>query len=213
MIAFIFDLDGVIVDTARYHFLAWRKLAKELGIGLSEHDNERLKGVGRIESLNIILEMGGLIISDLEKQKLAQKKNTWFVEYIHAMKKEEIFPGAKDLFEELRSHNKKVALASSSKNARTVLKKLEIENEFEAIVDGNMIINSKPDPEIFLKAAELLNVKPAECVVIEDAKAGVEAAKKAGMKCIGIGNPQQLAKADLVYDRIGKLNYETLSNL
>ncbi|MBX2945454.1 MAG: beta-phosphoglucomutase [Cyclobacteriaceae bacterium] len=213
MTACIFDLDGVIVDTAHYHFMAWQRLARELGIELTPHDNERLKGVGRIESLNIILEIGGISLPDDEKERLAAKKNTWFVEYIQAMKKEEIFPGAKALFDSLHAHNIKVGLASSSKNARTVLHKLEIESIFEAIVDGTMITNSKPDPEIFLKASSLLKVYPAECIVIEDAEAGVEAALRAGMRCVGIGKPQQLSKANFVVDHIQKLSYNILKNL
>lgn len=211
--ACIFDLDGVIVDTARYHFMAWRRLAGELGVVLTEQENERLKGVGRMESLNIILKMGGIAMSEEEKEKLAKRKNEWFVEYIQAMKKEEIFPGAKDLFDQLRQHGKKVALASSSKNAGTVLEKLDIKNEFEAVVDGNMITHSKPDPEIFLRAAASLGVNPKDCLVIEDAEAGVEAALRAGMKCIGIGKAQQLGKANKVVERIGQLNYDILNNL
>ncbi|WKZ58095.1 MAG: beta-phosphoglucomutase [Cyclobacteriaceae bacterium] len=213
MVACIFDLDGVIVDTARYHFLAWQKLAKELNVELTSELNERLKGVGRMESLNIILELGRLQRSDLEKEALATRKNGWFVEFIEAMKKEEIFDGATELFAELKAHGVKVALASSSKNAQTVLKKLEIGNYFEAIVDGNMIARSKPDPEIFLKAAGMLQVNPNECVVVEDAEAGVEAAIRAGMKCVGIGKKEQLHKANLVVNRIGQLNYQLLNNL
>ena len=213
MTACIFDLDGVIVDTAKYHFLAWKRLAMELGVALTLEDNEKLKGVGRLESLNIILSMGQIELSNEEKEQLAQKKNSWFVEYIQAMKEEEIFPGAKNLFQELRIQQIKVGLASSSKNAKTVLKLLNIENEFEVVVDGNMISQSKPDPEIFLKAAALLKVSPEECIVVEDAEAGVEAAKSAGMKCVGIGKAQQLGKADAVVERIDKLNYELLSNL
>jgi beta-phosphoglucomutase len=213
VIACIFDLDGVIVDTARYHFLAWQKLAKELNLELTSELNERLKGVGRMESLNIILELGGLQRSDLEKEVLATRKNAWFVEFIDAMKKEEIFDGATNLFAELKAHGVKVALASSSKNAQTVLKKLEIANYFETIVDGNMITRSKPDSEIFLKAASMLQVSPNECVVVEDAEAGVEAAVRAGMKCVGIGKKLQLHKANLVVDRIGQLNYQILNNL
>jgi beta-phosphoglucomutase len=213
VIACIFDLDGVIVDTARYHFLAWQKLAKELDVELTSELNERLKGVGRMESLNIILELGGLQRTDFEKEALATRKNAWFVEFIDAMKKEEIFDGAKNLFAELKAHGVKIALASSSKNAQTVLKKLEIANYFETIVDGNMITRSKPDPEIFLKAASMLQVNPKKCVVVEDAEAGVEAAVRAGMKCVGIGKKQQLHKANLVVDRIGQLNYQILNNL
>lgn len=213
MTACIFDLDGVIVDTARYHFLAWQKLANELGVELTRQHNERLKGVGRMESLNIILELGGLQRNDQEKSALASRKNAWFVAFIEAMKKEEIFDGAKDLFAELKAHGVKVALASSSKNAQTVLKKLDIGHYFEAIVDGNMIDRSKPDPEIFLKAAGMLQVNAKECVVVEDAEAGVEAAIRAGMRCVGIGKKDQLYKANLVVDRIDQLNYQLLYNL
>ena len=209
----IFDLDGVIVDTAKYHYLAWKKLARQLGIDLTEKMNESLKGVGRIESLNLILEMGKLEMSEVEKEALTSEKNTWFVEYIQGMKKEEIFPGVKSLIKELREQGIKVGLASSSKNAKTVLKLLGIEGEFEAVVDGNMIEHSKPNPEIFLKAAGILQAKPTDCIVIEDAEAGVEAAKLAGMKCVGIGNAAQLGKADYIVDRIDKLKYEVLNNL
>ena len=196
--ACIFDLDGVIVDTAHYHFIAWQRLAKELGITFTEVDNERLKGVSRMRSLEIILEIGGIHLSDEEKGKLATQKNGWFVEYINAMKANEIFPGVKELLKNLRSNGIKVALASSSKNADTVIRLLDIENLFDAIVDGNMIVNTKPDPEIFLLAARKLGIDPKDCVVFEDAEAGVEAAIAAGMKCVGVGSPEQLGKANEV---------------
>lgn len=210
MKACIFDLDGVIVDTAKYHFVAWKKLAEELGVVLTEEDNERLKGVSRMESLNIILSLGGLEVEEPEKIRLADKKNSWFVTYINEMKKEEIFPGVISLLQSLRKKNAKIALASSSKNAKTVIDKLGIRDWFEVIVDGTMITHSKPDPEIFLLAAERLGVSPKDCIVVEDAEAGVEAAKSAGMKCIGIGSVAQLGKADVVVEQIQKLNTEIL---
>lgn len=210
MKACIFDLDGVLVDTAKYHFLAWRRLASELGIPITEDDNERLKGVGRLESLEIILSMGNIELSEEKKIELADKKNSWFVEYINEMKADEIFPGVLELLKALRGDNVKIALASSSKNAMTVIDKLGIKKWFEVIVDGNMIVNSKPDPEIFLTAAQRLGVDPIDCVVVEDAEAGVEAAKRAGMKCIGIGSPTQLGKADDVVERIGQLTMNLL---
>ena len=213
MKACIFDLDGVIVDTARYHFLAWKKLAAELGINLTESDNEQLKGIGRIESLEIILSLGGITLPRDKMIQLADRKNTWFVEFIEAMKREEIFSGARELFQELKQHGIRLALASSSKNALTVLNKLGITDVFESIVDGTMIANSKPDPEIFLKSARQLNVEPSECIVIEDAEAGVEAAKRAGMKAVGIGKAQQLHRADYIVDHISKLNFNLLNNL
>jgi beta-phosphoglucomutase len=196
--AVIFDLDGVIVDTAHYHFIAWKRLAKELGIDFTEQDNEQLKGVSRMRSLEIILELGNLRLSQEEMDELAAKKNQWFVDYINAMKPEEIFPGVKEMIEEIRANGIKVALASSSKNADTVLTLLNIKNLFDVIVDGTMITHTKPDPEIFLLAAEKLNIPPSKCLVFEDAEAGVAAALAAGMKCIGVGSPQQLSKAYVV---------------
>lgn len=213
MKACIFDLDGVIVDTAKYHFLAWKKLAAEIGIEITEKDNERLKGVGRMESLEIILSIGGIVKSTEEKVRLKEKKNTWFVEFIQSMKKDEIFEGVKDLLANLKKNNVRIALASSSKNAQTVISKLEIADWFEVVVDGTMITNSKPDPEIFLTAAKRLNCSPAESVVVEDAEAGVEAALSAGMKCIGIGNHRQLGKANHVITHIKELDYNLILNL
>jgi beta-phosphoglucomutase len=211
--ACIFDLDGVIVDTAKYHFLAWRRLAEELGITLTEEDNERLKGVGRIESLEIILSLGGRTLPKDELVRLADRKNAWFVNYIESMRSEEIFPGAKELFQELKKYGSKIGLASSSKNAQTVLTKLGITETFDTIVDGTMIKESKPDPEIFLTAAANLSLSPEHCIVVEDAEAGVEAAKRAGMKCVGIGKQEQLNKADAVVEHIGQLSYEFFKNL
>jgi len=213
MKACIFDLDGVIVDTAKYHYLAWKRLAAELGIDLTEEVNERLKGVSRIESLNIILSMKGLELSSSEKESLADKKNKWFIEYIHTMTPEEIFPGVKELMKEIRSDKIKVGLASSSKNAKAVLELLGIEKEFEVVVDGTMIEHTKPDPEIFLRAASALKTSPSDCIVIEDAESGVEAAIRAGMKCVGIGSPRQLSKANLVVAKISDLTFEQLKQL
>ena len=196
--ACIFDLDGVIVDTAHYHFLAWKRLADELGIPFTEHDNERLKGVSRLRSMDILLELGGISLSPQEKERLANKKNSWFVDFIERMIPEEIFPGVKPLLVALRARGIKVALASASKNAQTVIQVLHIQHEFDAVVDGTMVTHSKPDPEIFLLAARRLGVTPADCLVFEDAEAGVEAAVAAGMKCIGIGSEAQLGKANRV---------------
>lgn len=210
--ACIFDLDGVIVDTARYHFEAWKRLATELGIPITEADNERLKGVSRMESLNIILSIGGIKKDQDEMQKLADQKNSWFVEYINDMKSSEIFPGVLELLADLKRNNMRIALASSSKNAQTVIGKLGIKSWFEVVVDGTMITHTKPDPEIFLMAADRLGIKPKDCVVIEDAEAGVAAAKRAGMKCIGIGNAAQLGNADKVVERIDQLNLDMLQN-
>ena len=210
--AVIFDLDGVIVDTAHYHYLAWKRLAKELGFDLTLEQNELLKGVSRMRSLEIILDLGGIELSEAEKERIANKKNGWFVEYVNEMKPEEIFPGVKELLKSIRSKGLKMGLASSSKNAHAVVNLLNIENEFDAIVDGTMIIHSKPDPEIFLLAASKLGVVPAECVVFEDAEAGVEAALAAGMKCVGVGSPEQLGKANLVVAKTADFKLQTLNS-
>lgn len=210
--AIIFDLDGVIVDTAHYHYLAWKRLAKELGFDLTLEQNELLKGVSRMRSLEIILDLGGIELSEAEKERIANKKNGWFVEYVNEMKPEEIFPGVKELLKSIRSKGLKMGLASSSKNAHAVINLLNIENEFDAIVDGTMIIHSKPDPEIFLLAASKLGVVPAECVVFEDAEAGVEAALAAGMKCVGVGSPEQLGKANLVVAKTADFKLQTLNS-
>lgn len=213
MTACIFDLDGVIVDTAKYHFLAWKKLADELGIIITEQDNERLKGVGRLESLDVILSLGNIKKTKEEKEFLANKKNDWFVGYIENMKKDEIFPGVSNLLNELRRNKIKVGLASSSKNAQSVIEKLEIGNLFDEVVDGTMVTHSKPDPEIFLTTSKRLGVDPSSCVVVEDAAAGVESAKRAGMKCIGVGDPQQLKVADKVVKLTGDINLDLVRNL
>jgi len=211
--AVIFDLDGVIVDTAHYHYVAWQKLAKELGITFTEKENEKLKGVSRMRSLEIILELGGISLSDEKKEEFATKKNSWFVDYIEAIKPEEIFKGVKQMLNSLRENGYKVALASSSKNAETVLRLLEIKGFFDAVVDGTMIIKSKPDPEIFLLAASKVGVNPNECVVFEDAEAGVEAAIAAGMKCVGVGSADQLSKANFIVKSTADFNISQLQML
>jgi beta-phosphoglucomutase len=210
--ACIFDLDGVIVDTAHYHFLAWRRLGLELGVDLTEADNEKLKGVSRMQSLQIILDMGKVNLSKDRKEALADRKNQWFVEYVESMKPDEIFPGVKQLISSIRKKGIKVALASSSKNAPRVIELLGIQNLFDVLVDGSMIIDTKPDPEIFLLTAQKLNVSPKDCVVFEDAEAGVEAAIRAGMKCVGIGS-ENLSKANKVVDRTADFKIEELSSL
>jgi beta-phosphoglucomutase len=211
--AIIFDLDGVIVDTAHYHFVAWQRLAKELGVNFSLEDNERLKGVSRIRSLEIILEIGGITLPKEKMEEFAVLKNKWFLEYVSAIKPEEIFPKVKELIIEMKKQGYKIALGSSSKNAELVLELLKIKHLFDAIADGNMITKSKPNPEIFLLAASKLGVSPSECVVFEDAVAGVEAALAAGMKCVGIGSAEQLGKANLIIAKTGDFKIEQLHNI
>jgi beta-phosphoglucomutase len=211
--ACIFDLDGVLVDTAKYHFLAWKRLAGELGFDLTEEENEKLKGISRMHSLEIVLSLGGISKSAEEKGKLADKKNGWFTEFISTMKADEIFPGVKTLLQKLKNDNVKIALASSSKNAQSIIDLLGIKNSFDAVVDGNMILNTKPDPEIFLLAAKKLNMNPSDCLVFEDAEAGVEAALRAGMKCIGIGSPNQLHRATVIVNSVNEFDFNQLKSL
>lgn len=211
--ACIFDLDGVIVDTAHYHFLAWKRLAHELGFELTPTDNERLKGVSRMKSLEIVLELGGVKASEEERERLATKKNTWFQEYVEQMAPEEIFPGVKQLIRDLKKNGLKVGLASSSKNAGTVIKQLDIANEFDAMVDGTMVVHSKPHPEIFLSIAKELGIAPEYCLVFEDAEAGVEAALSAGMKCVGVGSHKQLYLAHRVVAKTAQFQVADLTQL
>jgi len=196
--ACIFDLDGVIVDTAKYHFIAWRALAEELGFLFTKEDNERLKGVSRMQSLEILLEIGGKQFPQKEKEEMANRKNKLYVSYIERMTPEEILPGVREFILELRSHSIKVALGSASKNTPLILEQIRFTEMFDTVVDGNSVSEAKPNPEVFLKGAERLGVEPEHCIVFEDAIAGIEAARNAHMLCVGIGDPQTLAMADLV---------------
>lgn len=211
--ACLFDLDGVIVDTAVYHYKAWKRLADELGINFTEEDNERLKGVSRVRSLEIILEIGGVTKTPEEQQELATRKNEWYVEMINKMTPAEILPGAKEFLEACRGAGIKTALGSASKNSQTILEKINLPSLFDAIVDGNHVSKAKPDPEVFLKGAEALSVKPEECVVFEDAIAGVQAAINGGMKVVGIGSPAILSAANLVVSGLDKMSLEKLKDL
>lgn len=211
--ACIFDLDGVIVDTARYHYLAWKRLAgEELGFDFIEKDNERLKGVSRMASLDILLEIGGLTFNDDTKNKLAEKKNNWYVEYITKMTPGEILPGIIRFLNELKNNQIKIAVSSASKNTKTILKRIEMENYFDAVIDGTQVTKAKPDPEGFLKAAEALNVKPEDCVVFEDAKAGIEAAINGRMYSIGVGSPEILGRADFVIPCFREMSFNMLKS-
>jgi len=211
--AAIFDLDGVIIDTAHYHYIAWKRLASEFGITLTHENNELLKGVSRMRSLEIILSLGKIELPEQQKEQLAEKKNKWFVEYIESIRPEEIFPGVIDLIRNLKKQKIKIGLASSSRNAPRVIELLGIARDFDTLVDGTMITHSKPDPEIFLLAAHRLGIAPHECVVFEDAEAGVEAALAAGMKCVGIGSVEQLGKANRVVARTGDFKVSDLERL
>ena len=198
--ACLFDLDGVVVDTAKYHYLAWKRLANSLGFDFTEKDNERLKGVSRIQSLEILLSIGKVNPSHSEKLKMAQEKNEWYVEYISKLDESEILPGVKNFLIELRQNGIKIALGSASKNSMLILNNLNLTSYFDAIVDGNKVSKAKPDPEVFLLGARELQVHPSECLVFEDAQAGIDAAKAANMKVIGIGQKDVLLNADKVFE-------------
>lgn len=196
--ACIFDLDGVIVDTAKYHYLAWKALADKLGFEFTEEHNERLKGVSRMDSLEILLEIGKVTLTEEEKLRYAAEKNTLYVSFIEQMAPDEILPNVREFLKELRSEGIKISLGSASKNAVMILEKLDLMSSFDAIVDGRHISKAKPDPEVFLRGASELKEVPADCVVFEDAQAGVQAAKNAGMACVGIGDTKTLGLADFV---------------
>lgn len=211
--ACIFDLDGVIVDTAKYHYLAWRRLANELGFDFTEEQNERLKGVSRVRSLEILLEIGNKSVDQATFDALAAKKNAWYVDSIKQMDPSEILPGAKEFLEALRQAGIKTALGSASKNAGIILQNIGLIDHFDAIIDGTHTSKAKPDPEVFLLGAQALGKAPVNCVVFEDAAAGVDAAKAAGMKVVGIGHATNLGQANLVITGLDQMSVERLASL
>ncbi|AMR33751.1 beta-phosphoglucomutase [Mucilaginibacter sp. PAMC 26640] len=212
--ACIFDLDGVIVDTAVYHYQAWKRLANELGFDFTEHQNEQLKGVSRMASLELILGWGNVTgTTQAEKEEMATRKNDWYTEMIGKMTPAEILPGAKEFVQSCRDAGIKTAIGSASKNTPTILEKLNLMPLFDAIIDGNSVTNPKPDPEVFLKGAAAVGVTPADCVVFEDAVAGIEAALNGGMKAVGIGSPDMLTKANIVVSGLDKFDLEMLEKL
>jgi beta-phosphoglucomutase len=194
----IFDLDGVLVDTAKFHYLAWKRTAAGLGFDFTEKDNERLKGVSRDNALGILLQIGGVILPDNEKPRLAAQKNEWYVDYIRQINASEILPGVVEYIQSIRARGVKTAIGSASRNTGLILDRLGIQPMFDVVVDGNKVSQAKPDPEVFLRASRELSILPADCVVFEDAEAGVQAALAAGMGVVGIGNPADLSRADLV---------------
>ncbi|MBU3072040.1 beta-phosphoglucomutase [Clostridium estertheticum] len=211
--AIIFDLDGVLVATAKYHYLAWKRLAKELNIEFSIEDNERLKGVSRMNSLDIILDIGGLTLDNDAKIKLAAKKNIWYVEYISKLTPADILPGVIDFLESIKINGLKIALGSASRNSMLILKNLKLTDYFDAIIDGTKVSSTKPNPEVFLKGALALNTPPCQCIVFEDAQSGIDAAINAGMYCIGIGSKNILKKANLVLSGFSDMTFDKLELL
>lgn len=196
--ACIFDLDGVLVDTAKYHFLAWRRLANELGFDFDEYANEGLKGVGRMESLDIIIDWGNIRLTPEEKLLWAERKNAWYLEFVLQMDSSEILDGAMAFLEDVKKHGVHIAVGSSSKNAGTILRQIGLGNFFETMVDGNQITRTKPDPQVFTLCAEALALAPDRCIVFEDAQSGVDAALAGGFSAVGVGREDVLGRAHLV---------------
>ncbi|MBX4151150.1 beta-phosphoglucomutase [Paenibacillus sp. FSL W7-1279] len=211
--ACLFDLDGVLVDTAKYHYIAWKRLAGELGFEFTEQDNERLKGVSRMASLDILLEVGGITLDEDAKLALAEKKNAWYVEYISNMDESEILPGAREFIQALKDRGIKVALGSASKNAMLILNNTGLTPYFDAIIDGTKTAQAKPDPEVFTMGARELGARPDACVVFEDAEAGIEAAIRAGMRSVGIGSPETLGRANIVLPSLEGFTVDRLLEL
>lgn len=211
----IFDLDGVICDTAEYHYLAWKELGNELGISFSREFNENLKGISRTESLERILEFGGKLdyYSSQEIEELATKKNKNYVKLIENVSSDDLLPGIHGFLRSLKENKIKVALASASKNAPFLLEKMNVANFFDTIVDPATLQNGKPDPEIFIKGAKQLELSAHECLGIEDAYSGVEAINQAGMFSVGIGEQKTLSQADIVYSTTAELNWKQLLEL
>ena len=207
---FIFDLDGVIVDTAKYHFLAWKKLADQLGINFTHQHNEQLKGVSRVRSLEIILGIGNKEVSEEVFEQLLEQKNNDYLGYIEKMDESEILVGVMEVLNFVKQNNHKIVLGSASKNARPILQKTGLLSYFDAIVDGNDVSKAKPDPEVFLMGAEKVNSKPENCVVFEDSVAGIQAANIAGMTSVGIGSKDVLHQAKYVFNNFTEISNEFL---
>ncbi|MCW5515078.1 beta-phosphoglucomutase [Muriicola sp. Z0-33] len=210
---FIFDLDGVIVDTAGYHYLAWKKLADELGIEFTEEDNEQFKGVSRQRCLEILLEMGNIEVEPEQFESWLKEKNEEYLTYIGKMDESEILPDVPKVLKYLIERNIPMALGSASKNAAPILEKVKLKPYFTSIVDGNAVTKAKPDPEVFLIAAKDLGVDPKHCIVFEDALAGIQAANTAGMISIGIGDPEILAEANFNFRDFTEIDNDFLNEL
>ncbi|AZQ43529.1 beta-phosphoglucomutase [Nonlabens ponticola] len=210
---FIFDLDGVVVDTAKFHFVAWQRLAKSLDINFTEKENEQLKGVSRVRSLEKILEWGNKTIDQETFDEKLVQKNEEYLEMVETLTQDDILPGVHDFLLRLRESEQPIALGSASKNARPILEKLGIIDLFDAIVDGTDVSNAKPDPEVFLQAADLLHMNKRKCVVFEDSIAGIQAANAAGMISIGIGKEENLKEADEVFAGFNEMPADYIDQL
>lgn len=210
---FIFDLDGVIVDTAKYHFLAWQNLANQLEIKFMHKDNEQLKGVSRVQSLELILKLGNKTLSEAEKQNYLAQKNEEYLSYINQMNETEILPDVVRVLEFLKENKQKIVLGSASKNAKIILDKVNLTVFFDAIVDGNSVSKAKPNPEVFITGAKQMQTEAKNCIVFEDAIAGIQAANAAQMTSIGIGSKDVLTEAQYCFTDFTKISNEFLQEL
>ncbi len=212
--AVLFDLDGVLVSTDEYHYRSWKKLSDEEGFDFFDQEfNHKFRGVARMECVEIITKASGRNYSPEQKQELADRKNRYFAESLLSVTTEVLLPGALSALQELRSRGIKTAVASNSRNAVTIIKQVKIEDLLDAIVDGHQIENSKPDPEVFLLAAKKVGVPPAHCLVVEDAITGIESAKRAGMKILGIGTKERLPNANIVIPNLSAISVDELLKL
>ena len=210
---FIFDLDGVIVDTAKYHYLAWQKIAHQLGIEFTPEHNEELKGVSRVRSLDLILALGNMEASQEDKNKWLVQKNEDYLSYLVNMDESEILPGVLPVLIYLKENNQKIVLGSASKNAKPILEKAKIIDYFDAIVDGNDVSNAKPDPEVFIQGAKKVHFSNEQCIVFEDSVAGIQAANIAGMTSVGIGEETILHEAQYVFPDFTHIDLNFIQNL
>lgn len=211
--AFIFDLDGVIVDTAKFHFLAWKKLADSLNINFTHEINEQLKGVSRVRSLEIILSQGNVQASQEDKNNWLVQKNEDYLAFVHKMDKSEILPRVEEVLQFLKANNQYVVLGSASKNARPILEKVNILHYFDALVDGNDVTNAKPDPEVFLQGANQVQVAYQNAIVFEDSVAGIQAANVAGMTSVGIGEKEVLHESDFCFRDFTEMSNDFIMQL
>ena len=213
MKAFIFDLDGVLVDTAKYHYIAWKTIGTSFNFNLTETQNESLKGISRTDSLDLMLEWAGTEMNLEQKEVLLRQKNEHYLELIQEMDRTEILPGVLTILDFAKDNNVPVALGSASKNAQLILKKLDLLPYFDSIVDGTHVTHSKPNPEVFLLGAKNLKTPAKQCVVFEDAAAGVAAAKDAQMVAVGIGDAKELAAADYIFSSLESIDSHLLQSL
>ena len=211
--AFIFDLDGVIVDTAKFHFLAWKKLADSLNINFTHEINEQLKGVSRVRSLEIILSQGNVQASQEDKNNWLVQKNEDYLAFVHQMDKSEILPRVEEVLQFLKTNNQYVVLGSASKNARPILEKVNILHYFDALVDGNDVTDAKPDPEVFLQGANQVQVAYKDAIVFEDSVAGIQAANVAGMTSVGIGEKEVLHESDFCFRDFTEMSNDFIMQL